>query len=237
MTLGNEEVNLLASSLQDYLYLLHLDLSSNMLEGPRGGTVVSRILSRKCYLRGGQDIEYLNLANNKLGSGGFAAITQQLIVNNYENLTLNVAYNGIEEIHLLVAFNANADLIFDVTNLNLEGNVIRPRYFYKLATLLSHATMLTRLNLNKCKLGDEGLQITFSALEGLRKLTKIDYSNNNIFDHGISKIGLFLGRNVKSILRSIKFNQNQISDQGLTNLLQSIEKKHNCIMELSFIEN
>ena len=48
VTVGNEEIEMLADSLQDYLYLLHLDLSQNRLEGTRGGAVVSRILTRKC---------------------------------------------------------------------------------------------------------------------------------------------------------------------------------------------
>ena len=53
---------------------------------------------------------------------------------------------------------------------------------------MSRASMLNEVSFNKCKLGNEGLQVTFDALTGLRKLNKIDYSNNNVFDAGIENI-------------------------------------------------
>ena len=40
-TLGNDEVEILADSLTDYLYLQVLDLSYNRLEGNRGGQALS----------------------------------------------------------------------------------------------------------------------------------------------------------------------------------------------------
>ena len=215
MTLSNEDVDLLADSLQEYIYLIYLDLSQNRLEGARGGTVITRLLSRHCASRGGFDIQHINLANNKLGSGGFSTITTHLIFNSYDSLTLNMAQNGIEEIHLQVSFNANIDLLFSVTNLILDGNPIKPRQFQRLAVLLAHASSLTQISFKQCKLGDDGLQATFIALVGLRKLTKVDYSSNNIFDEGIYKICPYIGKNIKSVLRTIKFNQNEISDKGV----------------------
>ena len=92
--LGNEEVEMFADSLQDYLYLLHIDLSQNRLEGTRGGAAINRILGRRCKDFGGVDLEHLDLANNKLGNGGFAAITHHLITNeDYDTLTLNLSNN------------------------------------------------------------------------------------------------------------------------------------------------
>ena len=61
VTLGNMEVEMLADSFQDYLYLLHLDLSQNRIEGTRGGAAIARILGRKPHLSGGQNIQLLNL--------------------------------------------------------------------------------------------------------------------------------------------------------------------------------
>ena len=91
MTLSNEDVDLLAESLQDYIHLLYVDLSQNRLEGVRGGTVITHLLSRNCASRGGSDIQHINLANNKLGSGGFSTITTHLIINSHDVLALNMA--------------------------------------------------------------------------------------------------------------------------------------------------
>ena len=133
------------------------------------------------------------MANNKLGSGGFAAITHQLILKECEELTLNVSNNGIEEVRLLVAF--DADRVFGVSNLILDGNIFIPRSYYKLAALLAHAQVMQRVSFSKCNLGDEGFSVTFEALQALRKLTKIDYSCNNIFDRGIMSICPMIGKN------------------------------------------
>ena len=66
VTMCNEDVELLADSLQDYLYLLSLDLSHNRLEGARAGIAIAKILSRKCLVRGGRDLSDLNLSYNKI---------------------------------------------------------------------------------------------------------------------------------------------------------------------------
>ena len=182
MTIGNDEVEVIVDALQDYLFLIQLDLSHNRLEGTRGGAVISRMFTRQCQQRGGQELEHLNLSNNKLGSGGFAAITHQLIVNDYEELTLDVSYNEIKEVRLLVALDIASDRAFNVSSLILDGNTFRTRTYYKLAALLAHASMMSSVSLSKCKLGDDGLLITFEALQPLRKLAKIDYSSNGIFD-------------------------------------------------------
>lgn len=165
VTIGNEEVEMLADSLEDYLYLLHLDLSENRLEGMRGGILINRILARKCRKRGGQDLEYLNLANNNLGQDGFAAITHQLILSDcYERLTLNVANNCIEEIRLLIPIDSNSERIFNVSNLTLDGNLFKSTTLHKLASLLQSASLMTRVSFKSCGLGDEGLSVTFEAM-------------------------------------------------------------------------
>ena len=57
----NSEVEMLADSFEDYLYLSHLDLSQNRIQGTRGGAAIARMLARKPHLRGGQEIKSLNL--------------------------------------------------------------------------------------------------------------------------------------------------------------------------------
>ena len=75
----NEDIELLADSIQDYLYLLKLDISHNRLEGVRAGAAIARILSRKCLVRGGRDISDLNLSYNKIQETGFACIVHELL--------------------------------------------------------------------------------------------------------------------------------------------------------------
>ena len=115
-------------------------------------------------------------------------------------MTLNVANNGIDEVRLLVAF--DADRIFGVSNLILDGNIFIPRTYYKLAALLAHAQVMKRVSFSKCNLGDEGFNVTFEALQMLRKLTKIDYSNNNIFDRGQSRVEQTQPSGIYSSIRS-----------------------------------
>lgn len=198
--LANSDLLKLAESLKEYIHLLHLDLSSNRIEGSRGGEIIASILARRCTKARGSDLEFLNLANNRLQSGGFSEITHQLTICEYGDLNLNVANNEIDEILLLVAFNPNADRVFRVSNLTLDGNEFVSRTYHKLAALLYHAINLTKISFVRCELGDDGLQITFEALASLRKLTKVDYSSNKIFDKGVSGICPLIGKNQKSVL-------------------------------------
>ena len=88
--------------------------------------MINKILGRKSSQLGGWDLRHLNLSSNKLGCGGFAAITHQLLTNlDYDKLTLNVSYNEIEEVRLLLALDANTDRIFNVTNLIMDGNIFQ----------------------------------------------------------------------------------------------------------------
>ena len=46
-----------------------------------------------------------------------------------------------------------------------------------------------------------------------------------------------IGKNQKSEIKSLKFNQNEVTDKGLFALLKAIGKKDNGIKELSFVQN
>ena len=84
---------------------------------------------------------------------------------------------------------------------------------------------------------DEGVPIVFEALQELKRLKEVDFSGNNIFDKGLRGICPFIGSSYKSRIRIIRFNQNEISDDGFHKLLQAIEENVNTIRELSFSEN
>ena len=175
--------------------------------------------------------------NNKLGDLGFAAINHELLKPDVYIETLNVAYNGIKEIRLYVPLEVGSDRIYSVSNLYLDGNVFKSYTKHKLAGLLTQAAPLTSISFMKCKLEDDGLIIMFEAISTLRRVKKIDFSYNNIFDKGIKGICNYIGSSVKSVIQTIKFNNNEISDRGFRRLFTAIEKNVNTITELSFVEN
>ena len=74
-------------------------------------------------------------------------------------------------------------------------------------------------------------------MAGLRRLTKIEYSHNNITNNGLEGICNQIGAHVKSVLTELKFNHNEIRDRGLKKFLLAIEKRSNTLTKLSFIEN
>ena len=102
---------------------------------------------------------------------------------------------------------------------------------------MGRALHLRYISFKKCNLEDEGLPIVFEALSELKRLKEIDFSCNNVFDRGLRNICPFIGCSVKQNIRTIKFNQNEISDIGFRKLLQSIEENENTIRELGFSEN
>ena len=77
-TLGNEEVEAIAESLEDNLFIRHIDLAENRLEGARAGYALARIIKRSNEKFGGENLQTVILAHNKLGPSGFHAITTAL---------------------------------------------------------------------------------------------------------------------------------------------------------------
>ena len=72
---------MLADTLEDYLYLLYLDLSHNRIEGARGGSALARIIARNVLPRGGvENLQNVTVAHNRLGTAGFAALLQVLLI-------------------------------------------------------------------------------------------------------------------------------------------------------------
>ena len=98
ITLSNDDVEILADSLKNYIYLTHLDLSHNRIQGSRGGSAISKILTRRMQDdHGGLDLEHLNLSNNKLGGFGCGEILIELLNDGSKLDTLNLGYNSIED--------------------------------------------------------------------------------------------------------------------------------------------
>mmetsp|Transcript_8870 Transcript_8870/g.12142 ORF Transcript_8870/g.12142 Transcript_8870/m.12142 type:complete len:144 (+) Transcript_8870:636-1067(+) len=92
-TLGNDEVEALADSLEDNLFIKHLDLSENRLEGSRAGHAIARIIQRQNEQKGGENIEDLILSHNKLGVNGFHPINAVLLAHNISVVKLDLGYN------------------------------------------------------------------------------------------------------------------------------------------------
>jgi len=149
-----------------------------------------------------------------------------------------VAYNSITNIKLGIVLEAVSEKTYAVRNLRLDGNTFKNTTHHRLASLLNNARKLSKISLTGCQLEDEGLVITFEALSSLREVRKINYSNNGIFSKGIEGICQYIGGVYrKSDLESIKFNSNDITDLGLTKLLEAIQNKPNKIKDLSFVSN
>ena len=101
--------------------------------------------------------------------------------------------------------------------------------FQRLANMLSHATPLQYISFRKCKIGNEGLISTYEALETLRRLKKIDYSDCCIFDKGLEGLYNFVGTSTNCIIDEIKFCENEITDIGFCRFFQAMDKGVNTI--------
>ncbi len=121
-TISNDEIELIAEALENYLYLLHLDLAENRLEGARGGNAIAQILRRKMTERGGVNIESIILSRNKIGDKGATAIVTELLNPGVELDSLNLAHNDITNLKVDAAFDGVSDKILVVKNLILDGN-------------------------------------------------------------------------------------------------------------------
>ena len=70
---------------------------------------------------------------------------------------------------------------------------------------------------------DDGVEHTFDKLEQLRRLVKVDYSENMITDKGAESLAVALGHNRKTQIESILFNNNQLTKKGLKAILSKIK--------------
>ena len=71
----------------------------------------------------------------------------------------------------------------------------------------------------------------------MRRLQKMDFSANSIFDKGLEGICQHIGANRKSQLTTLKFSDNEVTDKGLKRLLGAIEKNVNKLEALHFASN
>ena len=78
-TLGNEEIEAIAEALEDNLFVTHLDFAMNRIEGSRGGQALAKILMRQNQIKGGENIQDIVLAHNRLGPSGFQILSVALL--------------------------------------------------------------------------------------------------------------------------------------------------------------
>ena len=127
-TLSNEEVELIAESLDSNMFIRQLDLAENRLEGTRAGNAIARILKRKNEKRGGDDLQILILAHNKLGPSGFLAITYALALPSVGVQKLDISYNDIRTLKQMRGVNENSpDFNFGVVSFIFDGNQLQHR--------------------------------------------------------------------------------------------------------------
>ena len=102
LTISNDDIELISDGLQDYMFLTHLDLSYNRVSGSRGGTAIARIISRNMEEKGGLNLDYLNVSNNRLGEYGFTNILSELLNDDNKLQNLNIGYNNIDKYIMVV---------------------------------------------------------------------------------------------------------------------------------------
>ena len=192
-SLGNNEVTELAEALKHYRYLHTLDLSRNWLEGEKGGQAIAKILERCPEEFGFVQLKKLDLDHNNLGNQGFEAILDQLKYERMRIETLRIASNNISMIQgALFEKELNIHVIA-IDHLVLDNNHLKTGTYYKLSNLISMMIYLKTLSLKDCLINDSGLRMCFEFLPLLRRLQKVDFSQNVITDTGIQSIQHCIG--------------------------------------------
>lgn len=123
--------------------------------------------------------------------------------------------------------------------LQISKNDIGPEGCKHISKLLSNqdgrSSIISRLSMKKCVLGDEGFEILVNAFnEDCSRLLFIDISDNEIGAKGALHISEALtanSRNIKSLGEVILAN-NLLEEEGILKLAQSMRKEENAIHTL-----
>lgn len=101
-----------------------------------------------------------------------------------------------------------------------------------LAESLLHNSVLTRLSLQACRLGDEGLQLLCPVLQqGTLPLQSLDVSGNGITDNGAVALGQALTGN--KTLKELLLSWNGIANAGTIALARVVESSPLEILDLA----
>ena len=161
----------IASSLKNLSQLTILDIRDNRL-WPRGARILASVLSELTNLKS------LNICNNSIGKRG-----AKYLVSSLSKLTqlvsLDISNNMIKDLGIILL--APAIVKFrNLESLNIGGNWIEDSGATSFAPFIIKLTKLRNFICDWNNISDEGFITLRHSLEALKRLTTLDFSNNNI---------------------------------------------------------
>ena len=195
--LGNEHLEEIVKGLKHNNSLVSLDLAQNRF-GDAGALLLGEAIAISPSL-----LE-LNISGNDIGHAGAEAIAEGIMQRQYpsdSNVAQRKFYNNTQpckEFELYICLNKK---------LNDIGATVFASLLHKQHSALSPIATLTKLNLSKCAIGDEGAAAIAESLKGWQLhvgLKELNLCINNIADLGAVAIANALKENkVLSLLNLI----------------------------------
>ncbi|XP_072193577.1 leucine-rich repeat-containing protein 74A [Excalfactoria chinensis] len=258
--LGPKGAKAIAIALVSNAAVTHLELEDNHILA-EGAKCIAEMLRENCSLR------ELNISNNHLDTEGAEAIASLLLENASYLHTLQLSEmkepGGYKEGEIELTFSQNGFSNFQVKELDLSHNEfsekggqllgqmlavnttleildlswnhLRRKGTMALGTGLKVNAALKILNLSWNSIGNEGAQALGEALKVNNVLIHLDISNNQINNEGAKKF--CRGLKVNGTLKVLKMANNLLTVEGATELVGSVRKNPNSMMEEINISN
>ena len=168
------------------------------------------------FIKRVQQISFINLSDNNIGSLGCVEIVKLLDNTNCQLRYLNLVGNniGVEGVKQLSNVLKNSQL----SSLNLRANNIGDEGVKQLSNVLKNS-QLSSLNLGRNNIGDEGVKQLSNVLKN-SQLSSLDLSVNNIGDEGVKQLSNGLEN---SQLSSLDLEGNNIGDEGVKQLSNGLK--------------
>ena len=176
-------------------------------------------------------ISKLNLSWNKIGDDGVPFLVS------VRQTSLNLAWNsiGIEGLRSLISI---FHTLQNLEQLDLSGNIIEAVGVEALLPcLMVPSCKIKCLELNHCKLEDEGLVHCVKVLTfPQNQMTCLGLAGNNITNEGVGKIAKVLC-SPECQVKSLNLSSNVIGDEGVENLSLSLSNSNCSLQELDLSHN
>eukprot|EP00808_Paulinella_micropora_P019812 g24179.t1 len=171
-----------------------------------------------------KSISVLELAHNKLGSDGAAAIGKALQDNKVCKLeSLDISANKIGEEgaqHMAKALEVNKSL----KELILGTNGIGPESAKAIAAALEVNTVLQQLGNGENRIGNEGARAFAAALKVNKTLKTLSLGRNNIWEQVATHIASAL--KVNTTLLYLNISENRIGSAGAQAIIECLKVNH-----------
>ena len=218
-------VSKLSSALESNTCLEELNLSCNEICS-QGVAQLSTVLRKEK-----SKISRLNVSWNKLGDDGVPSLVS------VRQSSLNLAWNsiGIEGLRSLISI---FHTLQNLEQLDLSGNIIEAVGVEALLPcLMVPSCKIKCLELNHCKLEDEGLIHCVKVLTfPQNQMTCLGLAGNSITNEGVGKIAKALS-SPECKVKSLNLSCNDIGDEGVEILSLSLSSPNCSLQELDLSHN